>query len=124
MTEQAKQFLEKLSTDEALRGEYAAALEGVESAKQSEAVINFAKSKGVVLTEDDFAREAKAIDDKDLEAVAGGGACACAWTGFGTYDMLKCVCHFSGTGSCTDRGICSQGGCICQAAGAGATRRH
>lgn len=126
MTEKAKEFLAKVSSDDALKAEIEAALKGIEGNAQYPVVVELAKKKGFDLTVADFDEEEAAIDLDEAEAVAGGaGGCGCAFFGFGAGSELKCTCVSNGTGYVGGAsGITSQGGCICIKAGAGATNRH
>ena len=101
------------------------------------------KEYGVELTEDDLQIPQEELDDDELNAVTGGGGCGCSVGGYGAGDGLKCVCFLGGTGSLRERkkattflprhqalGLLAEdllennwnkGGCVCVAAGAGAT---
>ena len=97
MTDNAKKFLEKLSADKALAARV--------STMDKDAVLAEAQRLGIALTEADLAPEANAeLNENELNAVAGGGTCACVFVGGGTksdtYD--KCVCAFYGIGEFAD----------------------
>lgn len=119
MTENMKQFLELVSTDEALAREFEAMtkLEGDEAKK---AIAKFAGERGILLVEADFVPEeppTSEISDDELEAVAGGGDCACCALGGGKKDKDRgdkaCGCVAVGVGRDTDgddRCFCVGGG--------------
>ena len=124
MTEKAKEFLAKVSSDDALKAEFEAALKGIEGNAQYLAVVEFAKKKGFDLTVADFDEEEEAIDLDEAEAIAGGGGCGCSSAGLGADSELKCTCITYGTGYVGGASkITPDGGCICVVAGTGATNR-
>ena len=108
-----------------------------------EKMIELLKEYGVELTEADLQIPQGELDDDELNAVTGGGGCGCSVAGYGAGDGLKCVCFLGGTGSLGERkkattflprhsalGLLAEdllennwnkGGCVCVAAGAGAT---
>ena len=109
-------------------------------AKSVEELIALAKENGIELTEEDAKKYFEQLNakkgelsDDELEAVTGGGACACVLPGGGGGDGLKCGCFTGGNGRvfeyrpATDDYLqlpWDQGGCVCAGAGAGATNRH
>ena len=94
MTENMKLFLEKISEDR----ELAARIAGMDS----NAIMAEARRQGIELTDADFASESDAeLSEDELDAVAGGGKCACIAGGSGTEDndnCLNCVCVMGGQG--------------------------
>lgn len=107
MTENMKKFLELVSQSEELCARVNAA--------DKEALIAMAKELGVELTEEDFTQPSGELDDDELDAVAGGGVCACVVGGGGTADNAKertCVCVFTGAGETKNgyRCMCALGG--------------
>lgn len=85
-------------------------------------MIELLKEYGVELTAEDFKAPGGELSDDELDAVSGGGGCGCTGIGCGGGDYLKCKCFAYGAGQIkgTDD-ISEYGGCICAAAGAGAT---
>lgn len=115
MTENMKKFMELVSKDEALCAKTVSADKVV--------LIALAKKLGIVLTEADFVQPAVELDDTELDAVAGGGVCACVLGGGGTADGSStsnvsdavCACVLGGSGE-------NKGGyarCICVISGGG-----
>lgn len=107
MTENMKKFLEEVSKDEKLA-------EKVCSEKDKYAFIAIAKDMGITLTESDLEEENE-ISDDELDAVTGGGKCACAFAGGGTGDGYNapCACVAGGigkSGDYTTRCYCLVGG--------------
>ena len=119
MTEKVKKLLQFLSEDDAFAKE-------ASEAPTIEEVIALAKGKGIELTDEDI-REATRLcggaDDSELEAVAGGGVCACPIGGGGTPgdgNDNVCVCVIIGFGSQKEGdGIFDHNRCICVYAGGG-----
>lgn len=109
MTENMKNFLEKVSEDKAL-AEKAGKMERDE-------LIVLAKELGVALTAVDFEPQEGKLSADELEAVAGGGVCGCAVGGGGTAgeNDHACACVFGGYGKSTER----HERCLCALAGAG-----
>ena len=99
MTDNLKKFLEAASSDADLA-------EKVNSAQTLDAVISLAKEKGFVLTAEELQPDSSAreLDDDEVEAVAGGKACACVFGGGGeptNYRKSKdltCACVMTGVG--------------------------
>ena len=118
MTEKVKKFLQILSVDEAL-GKKAA------NAATIEEVIALAKEKGIELTEEDVCeanRESAHVDESELEAVVGGGACACVWGGYGAASDKndgRCVCVLAGYGNGGPSGLPR---CVCPQTGGGVSK--
>ena len=86
-------------------------------------LIALAKELGIGLTEDDFEQPAVELSNDELDAVAGGGICACVLGGGGTADESStshssdavCACVVGGSGK-------NKGGytrCVCVMGGAG-----
>ena len=103
MSDNMKKFLELVSKDEALKKKLQA-LNDMEPAKAISAGITLAKELGIELSEADFAKEKSGdgLSDEELDAVAGGGDCACIAGGGGTvYDDSEhfCPCIVYGQGS-------------------------
>ena len=136
MTNDMKQLVEKISADSKLKRQVA---EICESGKSNEEIdqelIALAKELGLTVTakELDAYENGEELSDDELEAVTGGGACACVLPGGGGGDGLKCGCFTGGNGRvfeyrpATDDYLqlpWDQGGCVCAGAGAGATNRH
>ena len=99
MTENMKKYLEMISQDEEFRKEVDK-LEEEHVQAQKEKIMEHAASKGITLTEADFAESAELSDD-ELDAVAGGATCGCVVGGGGTATRPKegdCACAFYGQG--------------------------
>ena len=109
MTENAKKFLELLSSDETL----AARATG----KKKEELIEIAKEHGITLSAEDFEAPAQALSDDELDAVVGGSGCACVIGGGGSKnsEFKACACVLYGQGN-TKKGKMR---CMCTGAGAG-----
>ena len=112
MPENMKRFLELVSRND----EIAKKLNDM----SREEIIATAKQLGVALAEEDFAQAAELSDD-DLDAVAGGGVCACVLGGGGTEDKSDktCACVLGGGGE--DR--CGWVRCVCIMGGNGVDNR-
>lgn len=105
MTEAYKEFLAKVSEDEALR----ARVEALDMSDPEAAVkeaIAIAAGLGLEMAPEDFVVEPEPkgeLSDDELAAVAGGGAsCACATGGYGgTWGDTggKCICAMAGGGA-------------------------
>jgi predicted ribosomally synthesized peptide with nif11-like leader len=95
MCENYKIFLEKISQDPELCAK-------VSVEKDVNVLIAMAKEMGIALTAKDFEQEPQALDDDELDAVAGGSdvSCACAMGGGGTKDSndKTCACVLAGVG--------------------------
>lgn len=92
--------------------------------EMQEQMIVLLKEYGVELTDEDFKAPGGELSDDELEAVSGGGGCGCPVFGGGGGDYLKCVCVIGGLGNIVVNGVkypVDYGGCLCPAAGAGAT---
>jgi len=107
--ENVKKFYKALESDEALRGRADALNEKYKDAMPDEAVVKaeliaFAAAEGYAFTAEEldaYANAPKAIDDDELEAVAGGSAysaCFCVAGGGGTRNGITCACVFGGGG--------------------------
>ena len=93
MTENMKNFLEKVSNDKALTEK---------ASKLNKAgLIVFARELGFELTEADFEGQEGELEDAELDAVAGGSECACVVAGFGSdaEGLCRCACPFGGVGA-------------------------
>ena len=92
MTENMKKFLEAVSKNEELTKKI--------NTMTKEDLLALAKELGVELTEADFEKPAGELNDDELNAVAGGGACYCAIGGGGTEDSndKTCACVAIGAG--------------------------
>ena len=111
MTENMKKYLEMISQDEEFRKEMDK-LEEEHIQAQKKKIMEHAASKGITLTEADFAES-----DDELSAVAGGATCGCVVGGGGAATKPKegdCACAFYGQGYYSDkpgkRCICILGG--------------
>lgn len=105
-----KNFLEKLSEDRALA-------EKLGSEKDPAVIIAAAKELGIELNEADLKKPAEELTDDELDAIAGGGMCGCAFGGGGTKDSndKACACVVAGMGYTRD----GNERCLCVAAGSG-----
>ena len=100
MTENMRKFLEEASKDR----EY---LEKVNKAETPEAVIALAAEKGFILTAEDLKPDQPTgeLNDDELDAVAGGAACACVVGGGGEKYVgwpsgdAECACVGAGAGN-------------------------
>ena len=93
MTENMKKFLELVASD----SELTAQLNGMDK----DAIIAAAQQQGIALTEADFAADKSAeLSEDELDAVAGGGKCACVLGGGGKAgdNVQKCTCVLGGSG--------------------------
>ena len=110
MTENAKKFLELISSDETLAARVAD--------KPKEELVEVANEHGIPLCIKDFDPPAQALSDDELDTVVGGGSCYCALGGGGTKDSQNktCACVVYGQGD-TKSGKMR---CMCPAAGGGA----
>lgn len=110
MTENAKRFLELLSSDETLAARVAG--------KKKEELIEVANENGIPLCAKDFDPPAQALSDDELDTVVGGGICACALGGGGTADSRNKTCACVGYG----QGMTKHGQmrCMCPVGGGGA----
>ncbi len=119
MTDNLKAFLEAASKDKEL-------LEKLKTAGTPEAVIALAKEKGFDLTAEDLKQEPaplSEISDDELEAVAGGKACACVLGGDGEengYDE-ECGCLLLGNGD-IEGATHGRTRCTCFLAGGGSSK--
>ena len=110
MTENLKKFLEAVSANKELAEKMSKATK--------EELIAIAKEMGFELTEADFEKPAvQTLDDDELDAVAGGDPCFCAFGGGGEADAndKTCACVIAGYGS-TKKG---DSRCTCAVGGAG-----
>jgi len=110
MTENAKKFLELLSSDEVLAARVAG--------KTKEELVEIAKEHGIPLCAKDFAPPAQVLSDDELDAVVGGGNCTCVLGGGGTPDEQNktCACVVYGQGDTRSGSM----RCMCPVGGAGA----
>ena len=111
MSENMKKFLGLLSENEELAQKLNDA--------DKDTIIAMAKELGFELTEVDFAQPGELSDD-ELDAVAGGGKCACFFGGGGDAygDQLTCVCVAGGGGEIWVNGK-KEARCACVAGGVG-----
>lgn len=103
MTENMRKYLELLSTNPDAREQMeAASKEGEDAVKRK--AIALAAQAGITLTSEDLATQEGPVDDSDLDAVAGGGACVCVVGGAGTEDPFndQCLCVNVGSGELPD----------------------
>lgn len=110
MTENMRRFLEVFSANRELADK-------VNKADKEE-LIAIAKGLGFELSDADFIKPAvQEMDDDELDAVAGGGACVCALGGGGTADNYHktCACVAAGVGLEKEY----ESGCYCTIAGYG-----
>ena len=110
MTENLKNFLEKVSENEELAKK-------VGSEADANVLIEMAKEMGIALTAEDFQKPVEELSDDELETVSGGGdvSCACAMGGGGTKDGndKTCACVLAGAGyskSGRERCVCGFAG--------------
>ena len=108
MTENLKKFLEAVSEN----AELAAKI----STLGLDDVLALAKELGFELTEEDFAKKNELADD-ELDAVAGGGACACVFGGGGKEDSNDGLCVCAAYGYGVDKNEDKR--CVCPAVGGG-----
>lgn len=107
MTENMKRFMELVSANRELANR-------LNSAPEDE-IIAMAKSLGVALTAADFERRDGGLSDDELDAVSGGGVCACVLGGGGAEDKSDktCACVLGGGGEDRNgwaRCVCIMGG--------------
>lgn len=87
-----------------------------------EKIIDELNAAGFEISLDDLKKPSGELSEDELNAVAGGGGCACAAGGYGGGDRLYCWCVIYGNGGIDYMDYFSKYGyCICPAAGAGAT---
>ena len=115
MTDNLKKFLEEISNNDDLK-------EKVSNATK-DTIISIAKEKGIELTEEDFAIPAnQELSDDELDAVAGGESCICAFAGASDGDGLSSFCFILGGGGCQSDSHCTghgNGACACVLGGYG-----
>ena len=110
MTENMKKFLETVSKNEELTSKI--------GSMGKDELLALAKELGIGLSEADLEKPAvEALNDDDLDTVAGGGdvSCACAMGGGGTKDSndKTCACVLAGAGyskSGSERCVCGFAG--------------
>ena len=110
MTDNMKKFLELASGD----AELVERLNGMDK----DAIIAEAQQRGMALSEADFAADTSAeLSDDELDAVAGGGKCACVVCGVGKAgdNCKECACIIAGGGMFKD----DVNRCGCVGAGGG-----
>ena len=98
MIDNMKKFLELAAGD----GELVERLNGMDK----DAIIAEAQQRGIALSEADFAADTSAeLSDDELDAVAGGGKCACVVCGVGKAgdNCKECDCSFGGGGVFEDK---------------------
>ena len=105
MTNQLKEFLKKVNSDESLEKKFAALKDESDREVVIQKTIKIAAEAGMTLTEVDFEPPEEEMDDDELEAVAGG------WK--------KCYCAIGGGGKADEDGKA----CACVAEGLGESRR-
>ena len=104
MTEIMKKFLELVSADKE-------PTEMIGTANREE-LISMAKKMGIELTDADFTKpDLQALDDGELDVVAGGSECYCSRSGSGAGDdnCTTCACTLGGHGDSLD----ASGRCSC-----------
>ena len=109
MTENMKKFLEAVSKSDELYAKI--------NTMDKAAIIAAAKALGIDLTEADFAQNGE-MDDDELEVVAGGEECGCAFVGGGngnTNAEKTCYCVAGGG----ELSKLAGGGCRCACVAAG-----
>lgn len=87
----------------------------------SDKIVAELNDAGFEISLDDLQNPISELSEDELKAVAGGGGCGCFLGGYGSGDGLECSCEGYGQGGVNGNGICKIGGCVCPAAGAGAT---
>ena len=110
MIDNMKKFLELASGD----AELVDRLKGM----GKDAIIAEAQQRGIALTDADFAADASAeLNEDELDAVAGGGKCACIMGGSGKEgdNCKECACIIAGGGMFKD----DVNRCGCVGAGGG-----
>lgn len=122
MSENLKKFIEFVGNNPDLI-EKAKQLKADDPEKATEIAIAFAKENGFELSEDDFEISEGKLSANELNAVAGGGTCACVIGGGGTEDDSyasgydnKCCCIVGGFGY----DIWGDQRCACALGGGGA----
>ena len=128
MTENAKKWLELVSTDPELQ-QKTKELQTETIDQQKVKVTELAQAHGITLTEEDFAvPQDGELSDDELDAVAGGGGCGCPVIGGGagsderTETHYGCACIVGGGGrieKCMNGDDVSGANCICQIIGGG-----
>ena len=120
MTDNMKKFLEEASKDK----EY---LEKLTKAETPEAMMALAKEKGYALTAEDMKSDQSSgkLSDDEVDAVAGGKACACVVGGGGlegkTFDD-ECGCVGVGLGY--RKNTSEELRCFCSTYGGGESFEH
>ncbi len=91
MTDNMKKFLEMVSRSEELAKEI--------NGMRKHEIIAAAQELGMELNDTDF-EQATELSDNELDAVAGGGVCACVFGGGGAEDKSDktCACVLGGGG--------------------------
>ena len=121
MTDRLIKFLEEASKDNALTGR-------INNAPDADTVIALARERGFDLTKEDLqpAASVRALEESELEAVAGGKECACVIGGGGEASNyyksrdLVCACVMAGVGYGADKTEdYTPVRCVCAGAGAG-----
>ena len=127
MTENAKKWLELVSTDPELQ-QKTKELQTETIDQQKAKITELARAHGITLTEEDFAiPQDGELSDDELDAVAGGGGCGCPVIGGGegedaeTGEHYGCGCFVSGGGNSH---VCKNGDysgikCFCGVIGGG-----
>lgn len=91
---------------------------GIGGGVDKDAIIAEAQQRGIALTDADFAADASAeLNEDELDAVAGGGKCACIMGGSGKEgdNCKECACIIAGGGMFKD----DVNRCGCVGAGGG-----
>ena len=95
MTDNLKKFLEEASKDQEF-------IEKVNGTHAPEALIALAAEKGFALTAEDLKPDQPTgeLSEDELDAVAGGSACACISFGLGEKEKAdkQCICYAAGAG--------------------------
>ncbi len=105
MTDKAKEFLKKVSEDEALHQKFEELAKEGEEEKARASFVALAQEEGYDLEIDDFAKAQGEVDDAELASVSGGWKqCVCVAGGVGEEDQDgdRCVCVALGSGAQKD----------------------
>ena len=120
MTENAKKWLELVSTDPELQ-QKTKELQTETIDQQKAKITELARAHGITLTEEDFAiPQDGELSDEELDAVAGGG-CGCPGVGGGggndekTGEHYVCACIAGGAGQYNEH----SSNCLCFLIGGG-----
>ncbi len=132
MTNQAKEFIKAVQSNEELKMKFEALSQSIQGkdiqtahAEVMQPVLELAKEYGYQLREDDFQLSQEELLDDELEAVAGGRSCTCIVLGAGkctstfAEDSLTqaCVCILAGNGINADEHQFRECPCMLYSAG-------